>query len=389
MLVATVPFIALMGYRILRRLRVAARSHVGRTRAHGHGHGAERRARTGLVDRGAGDHRADHVGGKHRQQRVRGLAARQPALAPQLARRVPDLRRRPGAGRFGLPDVGKAADRRGFARNEPELRAACSTDRGRWSSNLVAARLRRSSPRRSRCRCCSRASWPTWSAPGSTCTAWQTLLQNSAPPVDGLLEPVRPRPSRGGAHPGAGAFRRPAVAAGGRRRRAGAQRRHRTAPARWRAHSLTAPGTPCRSAGWGVGVALPARPLDVAVRQVGRCWRSSAPPCACVLGLYLASRIARHLVEPLDQLSRGEVSRIGAPIRGARGGRSARGAGQRRRTRHGGAPADPGHRRRVRDAVHQQSDRRWRSRRTRSAASSPTTRRWKPCSARPTRVASW
>ena len=57
--------------------------------------------------------------------------------------------------------------------------------------------------------------------------AWQTLLQNSAPPSRWLLEPVRPQPRGGGAHQVARAFRRraacaPDVIAATRR----AQRRH-------------------------------------------------------------------------------------------------------------------------------------------------------------------
>jgi signal transduction histidine kinase/CheY-like chemotaxis protein len=66
-------------------------------------------------------------------------------------------------------------------------------------------------------------------------------------------------------------------------------------------------------AGWGVAVGIAAAPLDAAVLQSVLTAAAGAALCV-LLGLYLASRVARHLVRPLDQLSRGEVQHIGAPI---------------------------------------------------------------------------
>jgi len=68
------------------------------------------------------------------------------------------------------------------------------------------------------------------------------------------------------------------------------------------------------SGGWGVAVGLPAAPLDAAVLRSVVLAAAGAALCV-VLGLYLASRVARHLVRPLDQLSKGEVNEIRAPIR--------------------------------------------------------------------------
>ena len=144
-------------------------------------------------------------------------------------------------------------------------------------------------------------------------TAWQTLLQGSAPPVDGLLSlydsnhvvvarTLSPERFVGQQLP-------PAAVAATQARSAGT---HRIGSLE--GPSLYGAWQTVPMAGWGVGVALPAKPLDVAVAKSVLLAAAGAALCV-VLGLYLASRIARHLVRPLDQLSRGEVSRIGAPIR--------------------------------------------------------------------------
>ncbi len=66
--------------------------------------------------------------------------------------------------------------------------------------------------------------------------------------------------------------------------------------------------------GWGVGVGVAAAPLDVATARSAGLAAIGAALCV-LLGLYLASRVARHLVRPLDQLSKGAVHQVTAPIR--------------------------------------------------------------------------
>jgi signal transduction histidine kinase/CheY-like chemotaxis protein len=65
-------------------------------------------------------------------------------------------------------------------------------------------------------------------------------------------------------------------------------------------------------AGWGVGVALPVAPLDLAIYQAVSTAAAGALLCV-MLGLYFASIVARHLVQPLDQLSKGTTDVI-APV---------------------------------------------------------------------------
>ncbi|HET9207854.1 MAG TPA: ATP-binding protein, partial [Burkholderiaceae bacterium] len=144
-------------------------------------------------------------------------------------------------------------------------------------------------------------------------TAWQTLLQGSAPPADGLLSlydrnhvvVARTRsPERF-----VGQRLPPEAVVATQARSAGT---HRIGSLEGTALYGAWQSVPM--AGWGVGVALPASPLDLAVAKSVLLAAAGAALCV-VLGLYLASRIARHLVRPLDQLSRGEVGRSGTPIR--------------------------------------------------------------------------
>jgi signal transduction histidine kinase len=57
-------------------------------------------------------------------------------------------------------------------------------------------------------------------------------------------------------------------------------------------------------AGWGVGVGVPQEPLDLAIYQAVSTAAAGALVCM-MLGLYFASIVARHLLSPLDQLSKG------------------------------------------------------------------------------------
>jgi len=144
-------------------------------------------------------------------------------------------------------------------------------------------------------------------------SAWQTLLKNSAPPVGGFLSlydrnrivMARTRSS----DRFVGVQLPPDVVAATRARSAGTHRVESlegdTLYGAW--HTVPA-------AGWGVAVGIPAAPLDAAVLRSVLLAAGGAALCV-LLGLYLASRVARHLVRPLDQLSRGELGEIRAPIR--------------------------------------------------------------------------
>lgn len=66
-------------------------------------------------------------------------------------------------------------------------------------------------------------------------------------------------------------------------------------------------------AGWGVGAAIPAAPLDLAMYQAVATGAGGALLCL-VLGLYAASIVARHLVLPLDQLSKGTTDKATAVV---------------------------------------------------------------------------
>ncbi|HET7527647.1 MAG TPA: ATP-binding protein, partial [Burkholderiaceae bacterium] len=65
-------------------------------------------------------------------------------------------------------------------------------------------------------------------------------------------------------------------------------------------------------AGWGVSVNIPAAPLDLAIYQSVATAAAGALLCV-MLGLYFASIVARHLVLPLDQLSKG-VTDVSTPV---------------------------------------------------------------------------
>ena len=65
-------------------------------------------------------------------------------------------------------------------------------------------------------------------------------------------------------------------------------------------------------AGWGVGVGIPVAPLDLAIYQAVSTAAAGALLCV-MLGLYFASIVARHLVQPLDQLSKGTTD-VTAPV---------------------------------------------------------------------------
>jgi signal transduction histidine kinase len=143
--------------------------------------------------------------------------------------------------------------------------------------------------------------------------AWQMLLQGSAPPADGFLTIYD------GNHAVVARTRAPerfvgkqmpaAAIDAARARSAGT---HRIASLE--GDTLYAAWQAVPSAGWGVAVGIEAAPLDAAVLDAVLTAAGVAILCV-VLGLYLASRVARHLVRPLDQLSKGEVNQIRAPIR--------------------------------------------------------------------------
>ena len=142
--------------------------------------------------------------------------------------------------------------------------------------------------------------------------AWQTLLQGSAPPVDGFLSlydrnhvvVARTRmPERFVGQ------RLPADAVSAAQGRSAGSHRVGSLDG----NALYGAWQSVPMAGWGVGVGLPAAPLDLEVAKSMLLAAAGAALCV-VLGLYLASRVARHLVRPLDQLSRGEVGHT-APIR--------------------------------------------------------------------------
>src|SRR5439155_16549361 len=65
-------------------------------------------------------------------------------------------------------------------------------------------------------------------------------------------------------------------------------------------------------AGWGVGAGIPVAPLDWAIYEAVATAAAGAVLCLA-LGLYLASLVARHVVRPLDQLSRG-ATQVTAPV---------------------------------------------------------------------------
>ena len=143
--------------------------------------------------------------------------------------------------------------------------------------------------------------------------AWQMLLQSSAPPADGFLT-IYDRNHVVVARTKAperfvGMQLPPDAVETMRARSAGI---HRT-PA-LEGNMLYSAWHAVPSGGWGVAVGLPAAPLDAAVLRSVVLAAAGAALCV-VLGLYLASRVARHLVRPLDQLSKGEVNEIRAPIR--------------------------------------------------------------------------
>jgi signal transduction histidine kinase len=143
--------------------------------------------------------------------------------------------------------------------------------------------------------------------------AWQTLLQSSAPPADGFLTlydrarvvVARTRlPERF-----VGVQLPPDVIALLRARSSGTQR-----VASLEGNMLYSAWHAVPWTGWGITVGISAAPLDAAVLQ--SVLTAAAVAALCVLlGLYLASRVARHLVRPLDQLSKGEFEQIRAPIR--------------------------------------------------------------------------
>ncbi|HEX6722522.1 MAG TPA: cache domain-containing protein, partial [Burkholderiaceae bacterium] len=144
-------------------------------------------------------------------------------------------------------------------------------------------------------------------------SAWQTLLQNSGPPGGGFLElydgngVVLARTL--GAERFVGKQLPDETMTALRERGIGT---HRT-PA-LEGHKLYRAWHAVQPSGWGVGVGVAAAPLDLATARAAGLATIGAALCV-LLGLYLASRVARHLVRPLDQLSKGAVHRVTAPIR--------------------------------------------------------------------------
>jgi len=143
--------------------------------------------------------------------------------------------------------------------------------------------------------------------------AWQMLLQSSAPPADGFLTlydrnrtvVARTRaPERFVGKPvSADALAAMRTSSAGTLRMESLE-----------GQMLYSAWQAVPSSGWGVAVGIGAAPLDAAVLRSVLTAAGGALLCV-LLGLYLASRGARHLLRPLDQLSKGEVDRIRAPIR--------------------------------------------------------------------------
>jgi signal transduction histidine kinase len=142
--------------------------------------------------------------------------------------------------------------------------------------------------------------------------AWQMLLHGSAPPADGFLtlydrnrvvvartraperfigKPLSAEVSAATRERGAGTLRTPSL----------------------EGQMLYSSWQTVPSSGWGVAVGIGAAPLDAAVLRSVLTAAGGALLCV-LLGLYLASRGARHIVRPLDRLSKGEVHHS-APIR--------------------------------------------------------------------------
>jgi signal transduction histidine kinase len=142
--------------------------------------------------------------------------------------------------------------------------------------------------------------------------AWSALLQSSGPPADGLLSiadrdhEVIARTKGGDIYVGQ---KLPAstIAAMG----AFTSGTHRSELLEGEMGYSAWNVVP--SAGWGVTVSIPSAPLDIAVYQAVVLATFGAALCM-VLGLTLASIVARHLVQPLDRLSRDGVVDTRAPI---------------------------------------------------------------------------
>ena len=141
--------------------------------------------------------------------------------------------------------------------------------------------------------------------------AWQSLLRNSGPPSDGFLSlfdrehflvartqsPDRYIGSRLPADAIAAVSGKPA----------GTMR-----TTMFEGGALYAAWHTVPLAGWSVGAGLSVAPLDWAIYQAVATAAAGAVMCLA-LGLYLASIVARHVVLPLDQLSKGGT-RVTAPL---------------------------------------------------------------------------
>jgi signal transduction histidine kinase len=143
--------------------------------------------------------------------------------------------------------------------------------------------------------------------------AWQMLLQNSAPPADGFLVLYdRNRTVVARTRAAERFVGKPLSAEALASMRAQSAGTHRIESLEGEMLYAAWQGVP--ASGWGVAVGIGAAPLDAAVLRSVLTAVGGALLCV-LLGLYLASRAARHLVRSLDRLSKGEVDEIRAPIR--------------------------------------------------------------------------
>jgi signal transduction histidine kinase len=142
-------------------------------------------------------------------------------------------------------------------------------------------------------------------------SAWQLLLQSAGPPGDGYLSlydrerfliarTLAPERFVGTQLPAE-------VIAGIAGRPAGTQQTSMLEGGGVYAAWHEVPGT-----GWSVGAGIPVAPLDWAIYQAVAAAAAGAVLCLA-LGLYFASIVARHVVQPLDQLSKG-ATHITAPL---------------------------------------------------------------------------
>jgi len=142
-------------------------------------------------------------------------------------------------------------------------------------------------------------------------SAWQALLQSAGVPADGILT-IFDREHQVIARTQAperfvGTRLRPEAIAAMDNQPSGARRTMMLegvdAYAAWHEVPISR---------WGIAVGIPVAPLDLAIYQAVSTAAAGALLCV-MLGLYFASIVARHLVLPLDQLSKGAID-VSTPV---------------------------------------------------------------------------